>query len=306
MAKQTLESGTRVTEKYGNFGVRGFDEITDPAFMFVEIIGQGGVGKTSLLRDHEGALIFNADCHPIPKPAPDTPPAKCAFFPVKNGSGHLLINGKRGPQRIPKVTWQLFLDEQIRIFAAVDAGRPHPQTVALDSVAAFLPLVRQHLLEHKPRFQKYDTIDEIPDGKPSMAFFGGAYDALALFCAEFLTHGIGVYLIGHRILKTLRNEGGETLITTTNIPEPLNTRYFQFLDMMFEVEKETYSFRGDDGKAHSASRRIITEPPPAARGKFRARVHIPLPFEIPAVGAWSAFRNLCISQSGDTVSQEVT
>lgn len=299
MSEQTLVTdSTLIADRYGNFGVRDIDEITDPAFQFVEIIGEGGCGKTSLLRDHPGALIFNADTHPSPRPFPGAPAPKAAFFPVKDAKGRLIILDSSGKHKtVPKITWQLFLDEQTRIFQAVDAGNPHPATVVIDTVAPMIPLVRKYILDTKPRFKNYATFDDVPDGNPSIALWGGAYDAFALFMAEFLQRGIGVYVIGHRITRILKGPDGDRLIVTNNIPEAVRSRYYPALDMLLEMQMRNVAFKSEDGSAKFRRERILTEPPSDAREKFRVRTQLPLPFQVPNLNAWDAFRQLCLDSA---------
>lgn len=299
---QTLASGKTIADQYGSFGVAKFNEVTSPAYHFGMYVGEAGVGKTSLYREHAGALIFNFDLHSTPKPSPDAPPPACQVFPVVNERGIPL-----GPNMKPiSVTWSIFEDAMDRLLAAASKGNPRPQTIVFDTMQPTVLMKKTHYAIQK--LGKPDAVfEDFPGGKPTLTAYGRVYDSYIPMIMDLKSAGFGVHLIAHIMTKDITNDEGQVVRTEVshNIPDKVFGRFFALLEFLACIEVHmVLPVIGNQkgGQPIFARERVAKHYLINLSEKLheltRSRVALPAKLELPAIGAWQIFEQAYLHAAG--------
>ena len=308
MPTQTLASGNpALADRYGNFGVSGFEEVTDPAFIFGAIVGEGGAGKTSLFREHEGALIINADMHSVPRPSSDCPPSLAQFWPVQDAKGRIL--GTDGtPIRLCGTNIFRMRDDLLQ---AAEKDQPRPQTIVIDTLAPTVPLFRE-AYAHEKGFTEWDAM---PDGNPRRKAYGAVYDSYLEFICSLRYAGYGVYIVAHLMTQYYEKENGTTVVKVShNIPDKIFMRLFPLLEFLGAVEitwEDKYEL-DQQGKpiyekvTRIPKRQLVNLSEKLSKEMNRARVALPERITLPPIGGWQAFRSAYLAAAGAPTSTETS
>jgi hypothetical protein len=289
--------------------VVGFNEVTSPAFHFGLYVGLRGSGKTSLYREHAGALILNLDLHSTPKPAPDAPPPKNQVFPIVDRYGR--IRGATG-ELLPRIRWQHFEDVIEQLLLAAQKDHPRPQTIVFDTIPASLALKlkRQAEIDLGNPLAEFD---DIPGGRPTQGAYGRTYDTYLKMAVDLRTAGFGVHYIAHIATERIPlGEGkdgepqGYKLMTGHNVPEKIFKRIsatLEFLACIEQVEEVAPSVdaKGKTTYGGRVKKRYLTNLSEAlddAEKSSGARIQLPGPIELPPYNAWQAFEAAYLKAAG--------
>ena len=286
--KQTMAVGSTMSaEDFGAFGVAGLSEVATPERSFGQVVGEAGVGKTSIYLGFPGALIINTDCHSAPRHAPDAPAAKCSFFPAKLADGTLV--DEKG-KSVNRVTWDMFERLKDHLIEAAKNNKPRPTTIVIDTVAPCIPLYREYIA--RKNFSKYGgKLEDIPEGPLGAKAWGLAYDGLTKFFMDLMFAGYGVHLIAHVMTYevSVPSEGGglpvSKFIYNHNVPSKLYDRYFPALEFFIGIAELTVPIdvmkNGKKTGTKRVTKRFIVNKAKELNEKARSRVTLPDKIELP-------------------------
>jgi hypothetical protein len=298
---QTLASGQTPTSKYGAFGLREFDEVAGPAYMFAMIVSEPGQGKTSLYRDHPGSLILNFDRHSLPKPSPSASPPKCAVYPAVDREGRWIDENRK----VINLQWKHVVALKDKLLEAARRNQPRPQTIVLDTLAPTIPLMKEWWATTNGYQGGWDAI---PGGKPSQSAYGKVYDAYIPFITDLLHVGYGVHILAHIMTVMVRVSKDEDIrIPTTqhNVPDKLYERFFPLLEFLGAIERKSVATgeKDKDGKVRYEKKiikRYLVNLSDKLSEMHRARVALPERIELPATDAWHVFESEYLKAAGQT------
>lgn len=301
MTTQTLAAGTPLTEKYGKWGVRGHTEVVDPSRMFGAIVGEGGVGKTTLFLQHPGALILNFDLHSVPRSAPDAPPPLCAFWPaISRGGQPLDTDGKPFRLAWPHVER---LKEELLVASVKD--RPRPETIVVDTLYPTIKLKQEAYAKDKG----YDSWNEMPEGNPRKKAYGNVYDSYVDFVMDLRYAGYGVYIIAHILTHYYDTDEGTKIRVEHNIPDKVFGRLFPLLEFLGAVEvvwetvypkdPKTGKVKYDSkDKTKIAHRYLVNMSERFSKEMTRARVALPSRLLLEKDKEWPIFSSAYLKAAG--------
>lgn len=183
-AHQTTVPGSQtLSQKYGNFGVRGMNRTTSASRARVLLLGEGGVGKTSMFRDHPGALILSFDLSPLPV-IPGAVPPVWSVFPSRDDTGQAI-----GPNGPVEMNYELFIEMKNTLIQAAIRKQPRPETIAFDSINGAIPFLQNWIVRKMGKTSWKEL-----DGRDA---WGIVYDEIAAYGRDLNAHGYGFYWIGH-------------------------------------------------------------------------------------------------------------
>lgn len=297
MPTQTLAAGPNLSQ----FGAVGFDEVTSPAKNFSCIVGEAGVGKTSLYREHSGALIFNFDLHSTPKPSPKAPPPKCAVFPVLDAQGRVLDENL---EPVTPLTWEHFQRKIDQLVEAAIKDQPRPETIVFDTISATVELKKQHYA--LTNLGRGKTWDDFPGGNIMRSHYGKVYDSYARLVTTLRNHGYGVHFVGHLVTSyvDVGEDGPLKKIVTHNIPDKIFGRVFAQLEFLAAIElvMEAVVLEGKGGRPQftdqKVPKRYLINLSDTLKESTRCRIPLPERIELPPHNAWQAFESAYLKASG--------
>lgn len=297
MPTQTVSSGKTAAEQFGTFGVRDHTEVVSPRHMFGAIVGVGGAGKTSLFLDHPGALVLNFDVHGIPRPSPESPAPRCAFWPVMNAKGQCIDEDGK-PFRLCWKSWQSL---KKRLLRAAANDEPRPETIVFDTLPSTVPLKRDdYAIE-----QGHLKWNDLPEGKPRMKAYGNIYDSYPEEIMELRYAGYGVFILAHLLTQYFETDTGMELQVSHNIPDKIFLRLFPLLEFLACVEMQwTTEYPKVDGKPDYSKgvkvpkRYLVNLSEKLSQDLTRSRIALPDKIELPATGAWDVFEAAYMKAAG--------
>ena len=303
--QQTLASdspSSPSSSEYGQFGVVGHNEVTGPAHHFGAYVGEAGVGKTSLYREHAGALILNFDLHSTPKPTATASPPLCQVFPVIDAEGRTLGMDKKPIKG--GCTWQMFEDLMALLIHAAHADQPRPQTIVIDTLAATLPLKKKRQAEIELKRDNAEWTD-IPGGNPTKSAYGRMYDSYVPMVMNLRQAGYGVHILAHIVtsLIPINDDGDTRTVTSHNIPDKIFGRLFPFLEFLgclefvneFEALKDT---KGNLVFGKKIPKHYLVNLSDKLASDTRSRVALPERIELPPTNAWQAYEAAYLAACG--------
>lgn len=301
MTTQTLAAGTPLAEKYGKFGVRGHTEVVKPSKMFGTIVGEGGVGKTSLFLQHPGALVLNFDLHSVPRYSPTAPPPLCAFWPVVNSNGMPLDEDGK-PFRL---AWPHVETLMARLLKAAAKDEPRPDTIVMDTLYPTVRLKQAAYAQEKG----FDDWNSMPEGNPRKKAYGNVYDSYVDFVLNLRYAGYGVFLVAHLLTQYYDTGEGTDIRITHNIPDKIFGRLFpliEFLgaiDLTWEISypKDPKTGKAKYDPAHKKKtpvRHLVNLSESLSKEMNRARVALPERILLEPGNEWSTFETAYLKAAG--------
>ena len=298
---QTLAAGTPVTDKYGKYGMIAPNEVATPGSSFGCIVGETGAGKSSLYREHAGALVLNFDLHSMPKANADVEPALCQVFPAVNAEGKTL--DADGKPFIP--SWPDYKRVLEALITAAKEGRPRPQTIVFDTFAPTVP----HLKEAHAKKKGHQAFSDFPGGKPTLTAYGKVYDSYVPMIMGLRHAGYGVHVLAH-LMTVHVSVSDESSITKEvirdNIPDRIYERLFPMMEFFLGVEKRQVSENITDPTTkkikydqNKTTKRFLVNLSEQLSDRARCRVNLPDRIELPAVGAWQIFETAYLKAAGN-------
>lgn len=301
----TLAAGQHITQKYGKFGTSGMRQTANPGFLFAMLVGFHGTGKTQFLASHPGALIINVDLNPPPIYSPDSPPTVAQVWPTVGEDG--LPRDANGKPML--VTVQAIEDLTKEIIAAAKEGRPHPQTVVLDTATSMIPLLYAHFDEKL----KATSSSGEAHGK---AVWGKTYDWFVPWAMSLRAVGVGVYLNAHLTNEVIPlGDDQHKEEPRLSMAAKLYARIAPLLNLVvgFQIRKRTasedvpytYKVAGVERTGTKKVNReieeyiMVTEHSLFGR-LLRNRVGLPREIVIPKENAWDAFVQIYLTSAGQT------
>jgi hypothetical protein len=229
---QTLGAGQTSAQKFGNFGIANKRMIVPPSRLLGMIVGFPGKGKTSLFRDHAGALIINVDMSSTPYPKPESPPPACGFFPAMDERG-----GFTDPAtgKVVTVDWATVMDLKKRLIEASVENKPRPETIVLDSLSASIRLAMEWVVKERGK----TSWKEI-DGRQG---YEDAYASVVRLGIDLRAAGYGFYYIAHLVDKKIPI--GPDLYSKEielAMGDGLYSRLNPTLELLAAVEEKTVSY----------------------------------------------------------------
>jgi len=288
-----LAVGKTLASQYGNFGLTT-SEVAEPEFCLAMVVGEEGVGKTSLVRDCEGAFVNNFDLHSIPKPRPDAPDSIATFFPILKADGRYYGPDARGREtRINKLTWEPFANQHKQLIVAAEKDLPRPKMIVYDTVKPMMRLRIDHLIQNN-LFGPFDSFDDLTsDGKQTSRAWGFIYDDLVADWLELRAAGYGVWLFAHIVQVTRKMKGSwkDTYLETRhNISDALYDKFSGLIEFKATIELVAEASKDESGRGRFTKKRYLVNMAEHLDVKSRSRVTLPDRIELPAENAWSAFR----------------
>ncbi len=290
---QQLAVGQPLAAKYGNFGLTT-NEVADPEFSLAMVVGEEGVGKTSLVRDCEGALVNNFDLHSIPKPFPDAPEPLANFFPILKSDGCYYGPDAKGKEtRIHKLTWEPFANQHKQLIIAAEKDLPRPKMIVFDTVKPIIRLRKDYVITNNlcGVHANFDAL--IDDGNAGQGW-RFVYDALVDEWLELRDAGYGVWLFAHIVQVTRKVKGdwqATTLETRHNISDALYDKFSGLIEFKATIELVPEAYKDEEtGRAGFRKRRYLVNMAEHLSVKSRSRVCLPDRIELPAENAWSVFK----------------
>jgi hypothetical protein len=299
--QQTLASGTPPTSQYGAFGLREFDEVAGPAHMFAMIVSEPGQGKTSLYRDHPGALIINFDRHSLPKPSPSAAPPRCAVWPAVDRKGRWIDENRK----IIDLKWDHVDHLFDKLVLAAQRDQPRPETVVIDTFAPTFLLLREWWAKGHGYPGGWEAI---PNGNPTRTAYGKVYDEYVPWISRLLHVGYGVHILAHIqtvMVKTSEDSEVKRPITQHNVPDKIYERFFPLLEFLGAIERvsEVAGTKDAKGKVryeNKVYKRYLVNLSDSLSELHRARVALPERIELPPVNAWQTFEKAYLEAAGQT------
>jgi hypothetical protein len=301
MTTQTLAEGSTLAEKYGKFGVRGPTEVVKPSKMFGAVVGEGGVGKTTLFLQHPGALLLNFDLHSVPRHSPDAPPPVCAFWPVVNSNG-MPLDEKGNPF---KLAWTHVDSLVTRLLRAAADDKPRPDTIVVDTLYPTVRLKQEAYALSKG----YDSWNDTPDGNPRRKAYGQVYDSYVDFVMKLRYAGYGVFLVAHLLTQYYETSDGTDIRISHNIPDKIFGRLFPLLEFLGAIEltwEKQYPVDPETGKKKFDTknvkkipvRHLVNLSERLSQEMSRARVALPERIPLEPGNEWPTFEAAYLKAAG--------